>query len=143
HEDPNVAESGGAVLDSIQLSLELRSLAAEGVEQPREHLIRIRPAHVHVMEPQQFWILRDLDPRAPWIFDKRDPEQVWDLAHWCHQFYAGALELPHLGVEIGHGETDVVDGASGAGLRVGLAQEHEPRAAEHQPIWRFGDAAAA
>ena len=106
----------GVVAHRVDAALELLALAAELVEQPRDHLFGIRAAHVHVMQAEQLRILHDLDARAPRVFDERQLEEAGHVARRRGDLDAGRLELLHLRVEIGDREADVIDGAAGARL---------------------------
>ena len=70
----------GVVAHGVDPALELLALAAELVEQPRDHFLGIGSAHVNVMQAEQLGILHDLDARAPRVFDERELEESGHVA---------------------------------------------------------------
>src|SRR5712692_1358382 len=134
HQDPHVVEPGRAVFDGVDASLELCALSAELCQQPAEDLIRVWSTHMDVVQPEQFWILHYFDARAPWVFHERQLEEPGHLARWRDDLDARRSEFFHLRIEVREREPHMIDGASGARLRIRLFDEDKPRAAEHKPV---------
>src|ERR1700676_5696071 len=90
-----------------------------------------------VVQAELVRILYHLDARAPGVFDERELEKAGSFARRRDNLDARRFEFLHLHVEVGEGETNVIDDASAARLRVRLLDKQEPRAAQHQSVRGF------